>query len=210
MRIMSAILYAILGGMLCLVMLVGCSQPDHEQAPARAAQGEELLAQAPDGWQQGFVTKTDTLRIANFIPNGSSMEDWREKVTFESLSGDPLPDPIEFVEGIGDHQRANCEKFDQFNIQSGLENNYPTSVRLLTCSRNKLTDMSRVTLIKAIQGNEHFYVVTRTKRQPVMDDDTAPISDAEMATWASYARGISVCDSNRPEHECPAIEPPPT
>lgn len=168
--------------------------------------GEQLLARAPDGWQQGFATTTPVLRMVEFFPDDDSMKDWTEKVTFESLSGHPLPDPIEFVTGIGADQSASCERFEHLNIRSGLENNYPTSVRLLTCNHNKLTQRAQVTLIKAIQANDHFYVITRSKRVPPVSQGTQPISEAEIATWATYMRGITVCDSERNEHPCPARE----
>jgi len=191
--------------------LAACAEPatDSPAAKPRAGTipdenipGEQLLAQPPDGWKQGYVTKTPVLRLAEFIPEGDTAADWQEKVTFESLRGDPLPDPIDFVAGIGDDQSTACERFEHVNIQSGLENNYPTSVRLLTCMRNKLTDKGEVSLVKAIQGNDHFYVITRTKRVPPIGEGDQPISDEEMAEWSLFMRAITVCDTNREQHHC--------
>jgi hypothetical protein len=179
-----------------------------EEVSSDPVHGEQLLARAPDGWQQGFATNTAALRMVEFIPGDASRGDWAEKVTFESLRGDPLPDPIDFVTGIGSDQSGTCERFEQFNIQSGFENNYPTSVRLLTCSRNKLTDKGQVTLIKAIRGNDHFYVITRAKRIPPVAEGAESISEQEMANWSAYMRAITVCDSAREEHPCSNEEEP--
>jgi hypothetical protein len=209
-------------GCLCLVLLSACAErdPQADDTPTRPTagaaptsepiRGEQLLANAPDGWQQTAATKTPALRIAEFIPAddhseiaAGALDDWREKVTFESLSGDPLPDPIEFVTGIGADQADICEGFEHVNIQSGFENNYPTSVRLLTCLRNKATQLGQVSLIKAIQGNEHFYVITRSKRVEPIVAGEPPIDPEEMATWATYLRTIRVCDSERARHPCP-------
>ena len=217
--------------LLWLGAAIGCSDPTSNGEVAQAEDGslpegetvkepmtgEQLLAQPPEGWQQGFATKTPSLRLVEFLPAENSAEDWVEKVTFESLSGDPLPDPIDFVTGIAADQSDTCERFEHFNIQSGLENNYPTSVRLLACSHNELTEKGQVTLIKAIQANDHFYVITRSKRVPPIAEGAQPISEAEMATWAAYMRAITVCDTNSAQHPCgapaegsSASEEPPT
>jgi len=167
-----------------------------------APHGEQLLADTPEGWQQTFATKTEALRMAEFIPAGDSRDGWREKLAFESVSGGPLPDPIEFTVAIGAEQASSCDGFEHINIQSGLENNYPTSVRLLTCNRNKVTNQGQVVLIKAIQGNDYFYVITRTKRVPPIEPGAVPVSDEEMASWATYMRTVRVCDPDREAHPC--------
>ena len=145
------------------------------------------------------------------MPGDERIEDWQDKVTFESFGDAPLPDPIDFVTDVSADQSAGCERLEHYNIRSGLENNYPTSVRLLVCSESKQTKRGRVTLIKAIQGNDYFYVVTRAKRvppvrEPVDEDEeqAKPISEAEMARWSAYMRTIMVCDTQRAEHPCPA------
>lgn len=216
--------------LICLAAVSACGEPpatdqsgavSGEASGSDEIRGEQLLAISPRGWQQGFATKTPALRLAEFLPADANVEDWRDKVTFESLSGNPLPDPIDFLMGLSDDQASKCERLETFNIQSGLENNYPTSVRLLTCSENKVTKRGHVTLIKAIQGNDHFYVITRAKRMPPMGENEQPISEAEMAAWSTYMRTITVCDSEREQHPCPtatmesseedsATESPPT
>ncbi|MCZ6710141.1 MAG: hypothetical protein O7B25_07250 [Gammaproteobacteria bacterium] len=173
------------------------------QSASAEQRGERLLAQAPSGWRQGFATKTAKLRIAEFFPDHNANNEWVEKVTFESLGGNLLPDPIEFVMGIGADQAATCERFEHLNISSGLENNYPTSVRLLTCIQHKITQKAQVTLIKAIQANDYFYVITRARIVPPVAQGASVISETEIATWAAYMRSITVCDSQRDEHPCP-------
>ena len=93
-----------------------------------------------------------------------------------------------------------------FNILSAEENGYPTSVRFMVCPANSVTNTGQVTLIKAIRGNDRFYVVTRAKRVPVAveGEQVKPISDEEMAIWSTYMRAIRVCDPQRGTiHPCP-------
>jgi len=67
-----------------------------------------------------------------------------------------------------------------------------------------MTEKGQVTLIKAIQGNDNFYVITRAKRVPPVAEGAQPISTEVMAQWAAYMRAITVCDSNRDAHPCTA------
>jgi hypothetical protein len=202
--------------LICIGALMACAAPpiasqsdtppgDHPKTHGTSAEqpGERLLARAPDGWHQGRATNTAKLRMAEFFPDDDASSERVEKVTFESLGGDPLPDPIEFVMAIGADQSAMCERFEHLNISSGLENNYPTSVRLLTCVEHKKTRQAQVTLIKAIQANDYFYVITRAKIVPPVVEGAPVISETEIATWASYMRSITVCDTQREKHPCP-------
>ena len=50
----------------------------------------------------------------------------------------PLPDPIEMLTSIAQDQRKTCDKFTDHETFSGLENGYPTSVRLFVCTVNRL------------------------------------------------------------------------
>lgn len=189
--------------------LAGCTDSVSNGAthsPARSAptaiSGEQLRAEPPQGWKQGFATDTPGLRMAEYIPENETHEQWRQKISFESLSGQPLPDPIDFLNSISTDQAGTCEGFESFSTFSGLENGYPTSVQLMVCQRSKLIDKSQVTMIKAIQGNEFFYVVTRAQRGPPLTDGARALNDTEMASWSLYLRAITVCDSERPEHPC--------
>ena len=144
--------------------------------------------------------------MVEFLPEDPGDADWVEKVSFESFSAENLPDPIEFVMDIANDQAAACENFEHFNIISGEENGYPTSVRFMSCPESSLIGLGQVTLIKAIQGNDRFYVVTRAKRVPVQaeGEKVKPISDTEMAIWSTYIRAISVCDAELGDfHPCP-------
>jgi len=202
---------------LSIISLVSCGQePTASQSlqnqtstraqPADPPKGEYLLAQPPQGWVQGFVTKTPTLSMVEYVPEDPGDSDWVDKVSFESFAADELLDPIEFVMDIATDQAATCDNFEHFNILSAKENGYPTSVRFMICPENSLIGMAQVTLIKAIQGNDRFYVITRAKRVPVAEqgERAKPISDAEMAIWSTYMRAIGVCDAELGDvHPCP-------
>ena len=130
--------------------------------------------------------------------------EWTDKVSFESFTGAPLPDPIELVTSIADDQRKTCDKFEDHNTFSGLENGYQTSVRLFVCSVNPLTNKGQLTLVKTIRGDSNFYVITRARRvAPIEMNGEMPIPPTTMAEWSLYLRAISACNPADPAHPCP-------
>ena len=171
--------------------------------------GERLIAQPPRGWRQTGATSISTLRRAEFMPEDElatgSETDWVRRITFESLKEDPLPDPLEFVELMSMGRDYDCGTFRSHPTFAGEENGYPTAVFLQVCHKDRQTDRSEVTLMKAIQGNDYFYVITRSMRgDPIPKDGAPDIEEAEIGGWAVYLKSITVCDASRPEaHPCP-------
>jgi hypothetical protein len=166
--------------------------------------GEHLLAAAPDGWQQIFHADRPGTRLVEYVPPGSPADDWTEKVAFESFSGDPLPHPTVMLDGLARDQALTCERFSDHATFDGVENGYPTAVRLLVCPLNPLTRAGQVTLVKAIRGDEHFYVVSRAVRvPPIPAEGDTPLPPKTMAEWSLYLRAISLCAPDSTEHPCP-------
>ena len=132
-------------------------------------------------------------------------------------TGQPLPDPTEFVASIAAEQRAVCGKLADHETFSGTENGYPTAVRLLVCYVNPVTKKGQLTLIKTIRGDDNFYVITRSHRvPPIASDGDLPMPAELMAQWSLYLRAISVCNDATADHPCPApadtpaASPPPS
>lgn len=190
--------------LLASLALAGCGG----QTPATAAEpeptidGESLLAEPPEGWVGSDHTESPGLDLVGFIPADQYPADWREKVSFERMDGQPL-DPIDLLTALAEDQSKTCDNFSSFNTFTGFENGYPTSVRLFSCGRNSLNLLGQVTLIKVIQGSATTYVVMRAKRTQPFAPDEMPIGEEEIAEWSLYMRAISVCDPNTEDHPCP-------
>lgn len=167
---------------------------------------EQLLAQPPVNWQQSFRTEGPGIRMVEYVPPQTDPNDWTDKVSFESFTQPPLPDAIEILKSIASDQRKTCEKFSDHETFSGLENDYPTSVRLFICYNNKLTRQGQLTLVKTIRGDTHFFVITRARRVPPIKaehENDMPIPPAVMAEWSMYLRSITVCNATDQRHPCP-------
>ncbi len=165
---------------------------------------ETLLLQTPPAWLQVTAQQTDTFRLAEFIPAGQDEVQWFDKIFVESNNLEPLPDPIVFLEAMGKEQKTECEGTNDTNVYSGIENGYQTSVRLLVCNKNLVSARGEVTLIKAIRGNDNFYVISRARRSESLQTETSPLSDQEMGEWSLYMRSIKLCDPRNDAHPCPS------
>lgn len=171
---------------------------------ASAGVTEQLIAQPPKGWRRTGTTNIGNLRRAEYIPDDEPEDNWSHRITFESMQEDPLPDPIEFIELMNSDRDYACGSFQSYPTFSGVENGYPTSVYLLVCHRDRVTERSEVSMIKTIRGNEYFYVITRDLRgAPIPKDEAPPIGETEIGGWAVFMKSIRVCDPGRDAHPCP-------
>ena len=194
-----------------VVLLAAACDGSVPSAPSSSsATGERLLAAPPPGWVRTFELDENDMRLVEFMPEAVDGDDWIDKISFESFTGDALPDPIVFQQTIARDRKQACSQLDDFNTFAGFENNYPTSVRLLLCHRQKGGAHGEITMLKTIQGNDAFYVVQRIRRvEPFESELTAPMRNEEMGLWSLYFRSITLCDDGRTEHPCPAPEPEP-
>ena len=188
------------------LLLYGCAS-----SPAvLAGNTERLLVEVPEGWLKLIDRKVGTLQMAEYYPAKvleNSSEDWAEKLTIEALSGDDLPDPLVFAQGLADDQKKLCDNFTDNSVFAGFENGYPTVVHLTQCGRNQNTGRAVVMMLKIIQGNQSLYTITRIWRlppaAPPMAADTIQMDQAQLGAWSHALRKVTVCDPALAAHPCP-------
>ena len=192
-----------------IVLLSSCaSQSDNatETPDTRNETGERLLGTPPKDWVNVFQLNNDNTRLTDFIPPDQSKGDWSTKLSFEAHTTEVLSiDPIELLFSEAETDQSRCNSVTHYNIFSGLENDYQTSVRLFLCGENSFTHRGEIKLIKAIRGNDYLYSVRIVRRTPPFDTNEEEIRKEEVALWATYLRKISVCDGS-PDHPCPQPE----
>ena len=178
---------------------------------------ERLIAQVPEGWVMGVDSTVGELKVQEFFPPDTESY-WEQKIVYESLTTDVLPEPLEYSQALADRQAERCEAFSANDVFVGFENQYPTVVSVLECGLAKLTGKPLVTMVKIIQGNQSIYTVNRiwrlepridgeidagTDAKPkVVSDPAALIPKAEFAAWSQTLRDIVLCDTSLAAHPC--------
>lgn len=184
------------------------TEPTGEPAPL-VESTERLNVEIPAGWITGLTSQTSKLRLVEYYPPDTA-DEWRDKLAIEAMSGEALPDPLDFVNGWANDQARLCDPFNHQSIFAGYENGYPTVVHLFECGVNERTGKPIVTMAKVIQGNQSLYTITRIWRlgTPIQATESSqefeiPIDKNLIAAWSNALRQVTVCDSARAEHRCP-------
>jgi hypothetical protein len=172
-------------------------------AAEAGSQVEQLIAQPPPAWHPVFAFSNQHHRIAEFIPEKEDDVGWTVKITFESFGQPALVDPIDILLKEVDRYREKCNVVQHFNLFSGLENGYPTSFRMIMCGASNFSGKGEVLMLKAIQGEQYFYVLSLIKRVPAFEPNQPELSEGEIAEWATYFKLLVVCNSSE-QHACPA------
>lgn len=174
------------------------------QSAQSSLEGERITAEIPSGWLKVRDTQLQMLHIREYVPPDTG-ETWTEKLTIEATTGDPLPDPLEFVLGWAADQSNQCIEFRDNAIFSGMENGHPTVVRLLECFAAKRTRKPIVTMVKVIQGQEALYTVTRIWRlETNFDPEVGKLALAPnaIANWSDALSRTTACTPGHSEHPC--------
>ena len=192
-----------------LLTLTGCSSQPGPATPAagrqaaqQPASAERLIAVTPTAWQRIYQINSDQVRISDFVPQGQVAANWSNKLSFESFAADELmTDPIAVLlsEAEGDEKR--CTFVQHFNIYSGYENGFETSVRLFLCGENTFAGMGEVKLVKAIRGRSDYYFVRVIQRLAPFEPGQPDFAREVMAEWSGFLSTVFVCDDT-PAHPC--------
>jgi hypothetical protein len=166
--------------------------------------GEKLIAEPPKDWQNIYSLNGSATRLTDFIPADENKDAWSTKVSFEAHQSLSDTDPITIVMGELERIGETCELVESFNLFSGMENNYPTSVRLTFCGENAHSNRGEISFTKSIQGNDYLYIIKLLHLVDPFTDKDASVSEVQIAQWAQYFSSISVCDDTVAKHACPS------
>lgn len=167
-----------------------------------ATSTEKLLAEPPPDWTEIYQINNVDTRIIEFVPPDQSAKHWTTKIAFESFRRLTDADPIKVLLQEVEQSKKKCSFVQHFNLFSGHENGYPTSIRLIMCGKNENLDKGEVELVKAIKGNDYFYIVRFVDRIPPFEVNEPEFAKRKIATWSTYMRLIGLCDPESEDHAC--------
>ena len=184
--------------LLLISLLASCAATPPEQPSS-----ETLLLEPPEGWELVYQFNNFRTRLSEFVPPGQTVSEWAIKLTLESHADLIQTDPIDILIAEVKRLEETCTFVQHFNLSTGLENQYPTSVRLVFCGENRATDSGEISIMKAIQGNDFLYLLRLNKRVAAFEDASSEVNQQEVGSWSSYLSRIKLCDASREEHPCP-------
>jgi hypothetical protein len=88
-----------------------------------------------------------------------------------------------------------CANSESYPIADGEENGYDFSLWQLYCPLNPSTQLEEYTYMKAIAGNDSFYLVQVAFRYEP--------TEADVTRWMQYLKQVQVCDTRIAERACP-------
>jgi len=155
---------------------------------------ENLLVSVPPGYKIDFQDKKPKSLMNEMVPTNETVNDWTEMVTVQ-IFYNMKATPEQFVGKMASGWIQACPGASSKPVASGPENGYPAGVWLLSCPKNPATGKPEITWVKAVQGNDSFYVVQKAfKFTP---------SNEQVVQWMKYLRAVAVCDSRLPDRACP-------
>jgi hypothetical protein len=159
---------------------------------------ENLLVSLAEGYKVAFQDRQGNMLMTEMVPEGESVHDWTEMITSQVfLGGVPQRNPEAFSEGLVTLWTRSCQGAETQHIRKGTENGYPFAFWMQSCPKNPMTGKPENVFLKAIQGNDSFYVVQKAwKYSP---------SEEEVISWTRFMSSVRVCDSRIKGRECPSV-----
>ena len=173
------------------------TQPPSQTETTQTGTGlenENLLAELPNGFKIGYQAEQGNQTITEMVAESESVEDWTTMVTVQVYLGENNTTPQQAQETMTNRWFGACENSETYPVADGAENGYNFVLWQLYCPLNPSTQTVEFTYMKAIQGNDSFYLVQVAFRYKP--------TDADITQWMNYLRDVQVCDSRIPDRAC--------
>ena len=156
---------------------------------------ENLIAVVPPGFEMGHQGQEGSFIINEMVRTGETVENWTTLITVEIFLGEKTVTPQQYQQMLTERWFGACENSESYPVAEGEENGYPFVLWQLYCPLNGSLQTVEYTYLKAIQGNDRFYLVQVAFRHEPSND--------EITQWMQYLKQVQVCDSRIPERACP-------
>lgn len=159
---------------------------------------ENLVEILPSGFILGSQSSSGALKRTEFVPQAETVNGWSELITTDVFFGRKNQEPASFLSQMGERWLASCPGSRPDIIHTGQANGYAVSMLLLRCEKVLTTGMPENTLVRAIAGNDSFYVVQYAFRLTLSAD--------KLSRAANFLASVNVCDTRSASHPCPRMK----
>lgn len=174
---------------------VPSTQPLAEVKASPGLENENLLAELPTSFKVDYQAEQNNQTITEMVPAGESVEDWTTMVTVQVYLGEKNITPSQAQDNLTQTWFNACQNSETYPVADGAENGYSFVLWQLYCPLNPATQKVEYTYMKAIRGNDSFYLVQVAFRYEPTDED--------ITKWMKYLKEVQVCDSRIAEQACP-------
>ncbi len=170
--------------------------------------GDVLLFRPPDGWSPAEQEKADGVYRILYLPDGSSVDDWRLSLTariFFNLARDrPDLSAADFTENLVRFYAKACDGGHASPQSSYEEDGYEAAVRVVSCPQSLGEDLGSVSMVKVMRGAASYFVLERAWRGPPFAAGTNPVPQASLDAWAEFLSKSRLCNTTLATRPCPA------
>ena len=152
----------------------------------------------PQGFKLGFKDSKNGMNMQEFVPASETVQNWTEMVTVQVFLSRKDLQPAPFLASMQKQWAGSCKDSTATPVATGKVNGYEAASILLRCPLLASTGKPETTMLKAIKGNDSFYVVQRAVR-------SVPPPE-RLETMKKYIESVSVCDSRSPTSPCPTVK----
>jgi hypothetical protein len=164
-------------------------------APSQAQlKDENLLVRLPQGFKVGFSDSSKGMIMQEWVPSNETVQNWTEMVTVQIFLNRRDLDPAQFLTTMEQQWATACKGSTATAAVTGKANGYSSVTRLFQCPLLASSGKPETAMMKAIKGNDSFYLVQRAVRG-------AP-TPTQLEQTKQYLEGVSVCDTRLPAHPC--------
>lgn len=164
---------------------------------AQQLKNENLLVGMPQGFKVGFKDSKNGMNMQEFVPAAETVQNWTEMVTVQVFLSRKDLQPGPFLAAMQKQWSDGCKGSTSTTVGTGKVKGYESASVLLRCPLLASTGKPETAMIKAIKGNDSFYVVQRAVR-------SVPTPE-RLETMKQYIESVSVCDSRLATAPCPTV-----
>ena len=125
---------------------------------------ENLLVGLPQGFKVGFSESRNGMNMQEWVPANETVQNWTEMVTVQIFLNRKDLDPVQFLATMEKQWAGACKGSTATPPVAGKVNGYTSATTLLRCPLLASTGKPETTMMKAIRGNDSFYLVQRAVR----------------------------------------------
>ncbi|MBT6090258.1 MAG: hypothetical protein HOH20_11820 [Rhodospirillaceae bacterium] len=174
--------------------------------PSRKPLSPERLVMPlfPAGWNEVF-RDNGAVEVVEYMPDGQSAGAWQDKIllqVYNDLNDLPLDAIQRRMQGLN---RNRCTGVIEGQLQSGLNNGYPSAFWTLGCrylNNSPGEGIGETQYTKAIQGETSLYVLSRIWRTAAFGQDGPALSAQSINDGVAFLTTSTVCVPNSGDHPC--------